>query len=63
MEKILNILGAKKPFNNDGELTTDGANAYDKLIIILKELNLIGAVNKPIDEFERYFDEIINLGY
>lgn len=36
MDKILNILGAEKPFNNDGELTTDGINAYDKLIMIFK---------------------------
>lgn len=63
MKKILNILGAEIPFDNDGDLTTDGANAYEKLIKILEELNHIGAVNKSINEFEKYFDEIIRLGF
>lgn len=63
MEKILKTLGAKVVFDDNGELTTDGANAYDKLIIILDELYRIGAINKSVDEFEDYFDEIIRLGY
>ena len=63
MEKILKTLGAKVIFDDNGDLTTDGANAYDKLIVILDELYKIGATNKSVDKFENYFDEIIRLGY
>lgn len=59
MEKILNILGAETPFDDCGDLTPEGANAYKKLVSILEELHHIGAVNKRIDDFEKYFDEII----
>lgn len=57
------MLGAEIPFDNDGDLTTDGANAYEKLIVILDELYRIGAINKTINEFEKYFDEIIKIGF
>lgn len=63
MEKILNILGAAIPFDENGDLTSDGANAYNKLIMILNELHSIGAIDKSTDEVENYFDEIIKLGY
>jgi len=60
MERILSILGAREPFNQDGELTTDGADAYEKLFEILIELNMIGAISEKIDNLEKYFDEIIS---
>jgi hypothetical protein len=60
MERILSILGAKQPFNQDGELTTDGLDAYEKLVEILIELNMIGAISESIDNLEKYFDEIIS---
>ncbi len=60
MERILSILGARKPFGQDGELTTDGADAYEKLVEILIELNIIGAISEKIDNLEKYFDEIIS---
>ena len=63
MEEILNILGAEIPFDDNGEWTINGANAYGKLIVILSELYKIGAVNKSVDEFEKYFDEIIRMGF
>lgn len=63
METILNILGAKDPFDDNGELTSDGVDAYEKLILILHELHIIGAVNKTVDEFEKYFNEVIQLGF
>ena len=63
MEKILNVLGAAIPFNESGNLTPDGVNAYNKLIVILNELHKIGAINKSVDDLENYFDEIIRLGY
>lgn len=61
MEKILNVLGAEIPFDDNGDLTVDGANAYDKLIVIVDELHRIGATNKTVDDFEKYFDEIIRV--
>lgn len=63
MEKILNVLGAATPFDDNGDLTPDGANAYNKLIVILDELHRIGAIDKSVDELENCFDEIIRLGY
>ena len=63
MEEILNVLGAKNPFDDNGDLTIDGVKAYEKLIFILYELERIGATNKSVDEFEKYFDEIIRLGF
>lgn len=63
MEKILNILGSKKPFDRNGELTESGAKAYEKLITILDELNNVGAIDKSVDDLEAYFDEIIDQGY
>lgn len=63
MDVILKTLGAKTPFDNNGELTREGAEAYDKLILILGELNHIGAMSKDVDDFEKYFDEIIRLGF
>lgn len=60
MERILSILGAREPFSKDGELTTDGADAYEKLVEILIELHMIGAISEKIDNLEKYFDEIIS---
>lgn len=63
MEKILKILGAEQPFNDDGGLSDDGMDAYAKLLDILIELNVIGAIDKSVDKLEYYFDEIIRLGF
>ena len=63
MELILKTLGAEVVFDNNGDLTTDGHNAYEKLIVILDELYRIGATDKTVDEFESYFDEIFRLGF
>lgn len=63
MEEILNILGAEIPFDDKGELTDEGVAAYEKLIKILGELNRIGAIKESVDDLEKYFDEIIRLGF
>ena len=64
MEKILKILGAERPFNNNvrGDLSDEGMEAYGKLLDVLFELNRIGVINKSLDKFEMQFDEIIRLG-
>lgn len=36
LEEILRELGAKQPFDKDGDLTTDGANAWEKLIKVVE---------------------------
>lgn len=63
MEEILNILGAKQPFDETGDLTSEGADAYEKLIRIISLLNDIGAITETEEQCEKYFDEIIRLGF
>lgn len=63
MEELLKILGANNPFNDNGDLTSDGSEAYEKLIQIVSILYYIGAITKTPDQIESYFDEIIRLGF
>lgn len=63
LEEILIELGAKHPFDKDGDLTTDGANAWEKLIKIIGGLHNIGAISEKPDDIESYCDEILRLGF
>lgn len=63
MEEILKILGAEQPFEEDGELSKEGADAYDKLIEIIVLLNNIGVIKETVDQCEHYFDEIMELDF
>ena len=63
MEEILILLGAKDPFEVNGELTPSGAEAYEKLIRLIVNLNMIGAITETVDDCEKYFGEIIRLGF
>ena len=63
LEEILKELGSEIPFDANGELTSDGLDAYDKLVRIVTGLDNIGALGKTGDELENYLDEIIRLGY
>lgn len=63
LEQILKELGSDMPFDNDGELTPEGAEAYDKLIRIVDGLDYIGALGKKGDDLEDYLDEIIRMGF
>ena len=63
LEEILMLIGAKKPFKKNGELTESGEKAYFKLIQIVNGLDYIGALGKTNDELESYLDEIIRLGF
>lgn len=63
LEEILIELGAKQPFDKDGDLTTDGANAWEKLIKVVEGLHYIGAISETPDKIEAYCDEIIRLGF
>lgn len=63
MEDILKILGAEQPFEKDGELSKEGADAYDKLTKIITHLNNIGVIKETLDQCEHYFDEIMELGF
>jgi hypothetical protein len=63
MEKILKELGSTNPFDENGELTSNGADAYDKLIKIIAELHRIGVITETVDSCEKCFDEIFRLGF
>ena len=63
MEEILQLLGAESPFDDDGELTLDGADKYDILMKIVERLHRIGAISEKPDKVEEYFDKIMTLGY
>lgn len=63
LEEILKELGAEVPFNKDGELTPEGAEAEEKLLKIAGGLEYIGAFGKSGDELENYLDEIIRLNF
>ena len=63
LEEILIELGAEKPFDENGDLTTDGANAWEKLIRVVEGLNYIGAIREKPDDIESYCDEIVRLGF
>ena len=63
LEEILKELGSTNPFDNNGDLTTDGTNAWDKLIKIVEGLYYIGAISEKPDDIECYCDEIVRLGF
>ena len=63
MESILQTLGAKTPLDEEGNLTREGEVAWEKLILVVTELNSIGAIRETPDRMESYFEEIIRCGY
>lgn len=63
LEEILKELGADMPFNENGDLTPNGADAWEKLINVVTGLNNIGAIQEKPDNIESYCDEIMRLGF
>ena len=63
LEEILKALCAETPFDETGDLTPEGADAFDKLLRIVDGLDYIGALGKKGDELETYLDEIVRLGF
>ena len=63
LEEILKELGSETPFDEAGDLTSEGADAFDKLLQIVDGLDYIGALGKKGDELETYLDEIVRLGF
>ena len=63
LEEILKELGAETPFDETGDLTSEGADAFDKLLRIVDGLDYIGALGTKGAELETYLDEIIRLGF
>lgn len=62
-EILIEYFGAKSPvFNKKRQLTASGQKAYDKLDMLLRDLNGIG-VNINPDKTMDYIDEIIHLGF
>ncbi len=61
--EILQKLGAEVPFDKHGDLTTDGADAWEKLIEVVCGLHNIGAISETPDKIESYCDEIMRLGF
>ena len=48
LAEILIELGAEQPFDKDGDLTVNGANAWNKLIKIVEGLHYIGAISENL---------------
>lgn len=63
LDEILIELGATKPFDENGDLTADGTNAWEKLIKIINGLHHIGAISEKPDDIESYCDKIVRLGF
>ena len=63
LAEILKELGADIPFDENGDLTPNGADAYEKLLRIVDGLKYIDALGKSGDDLECYLDEIIRLGF
>lgn len=63
LEDILRLLGADKPFDDNGNYTEDGIKAQEKLLDIVDGLKSIGALGKTGDQLEAYLDEIVRLGF
>ena len=63
LEEILKELGATIPFDENGDLTPNGADAWDKLIHVVTGINNIGAIQEKPDEIECYCNEIVRLGF
>ncbi len=59
-EILIEYLGAKPPvFNETGQLSEDGYEAYDKLESLLNDLNGIG-ISINADKIMNQIDNIIN---
>lgn len=63
LEEILKEFGADMPFDENGDLTSNGADAWEKLINVVTGLNNIGAIQEKPDDIECYCDEIVRLGF
>ena len=63
LEEILKELGAEQPFDSNGDLTVNGADAWEKLVKIVTGLHYIGAIKEKPDDIECYCDEIVRLGF
>lgn len=63
LEEILQELGADMPFDENGDLTPNGADALEKLINVVTGLNNIGAIQEKPDYVERFIDEIMRLEF
>ena len=63
LEEILKEFGADMPFDENGDLTPNGADAWEKLINVVTGLNNIGAIQEKPDDIECYCDEIMRLGF
>lgn len=63
LEEILQTLGAEIPFDNNGDLSPDGADAWEKLLRVITGLHDIGAIQEKPDDIESYCDEIVRLGF
>ena len=63
LEDILKELGADVPFDKTGELTPNGADAWEKLNHIVIGLYNIGAIQENPDNIETYCNEIMRLGF
>lgn len=62
LEQILQLCGAKKPFNKEGKLTKAGEKAFERLLQIGQGLYYIGARDRLGHQLEAYLDEIIEMG-
>lgn len=63
LEEILQELEAAIPFDENGNLTPNGADAWEKLINVVTGLNNIGAIQEKPDDIESYCDEIMRLEF
>lgn len=63
LEEILKEFGTDIPFDEKGDLTPNGVDAWEKLIRVVTGLNEIGAIQEKPDDIESYCDEIVRLGF
>lgn len=61
LEQILQLCGAKKPFDKEGKLTKAGEKAFERLLKIGQGLYDIGANDRLGHQLEAYLDEIIEM--
>lgn len=52
LEEILKEFGADMPFDENGDLTPNGADAWEKLINVVTGLNNIGAIQENMEDRE-----------
>ena len=62
LEEIFMLLGSKKPFKANGDLSESSENARRTLVAIVEGLECIGAVRTD-KNFEDLLDEIIDGNY